>query len=71
LLRLFIIFERFQFIRQRAVGIATGHELDGPGSIPDRGKIFSSQHKTESGAHTAPFPVGIGGSFPEVKAAEA
>jgi hypothetical protein len=41
-----------------SVGIATGYDLEGPGSIPGRGnKFFSSPHKsrTWSGAHPASY----------------
>jgi hypothetical protein len=30
--------------RSSSVGIATDYGLDGPGSIPSKGQIFSSQH---------------------------
>jgi hypothetical protein len=49
--------------RDSSVGLATSYELDGRGSIPDRGKIclFSKASKTSSGAHTASYPMGTGG----------
>jgi hypothetical protein len=44
--------------------------LDGRGSIPDRGRYFSSNLcvQTGSGAHPASCTVGTGGSFPGGKA---
>jgi hypothetical protein len=44
-----------------SVRIEISYGLDGRGSIPDRGDFSGSV------AHTASYPMGIGGSFPEVK----
>jgi hypothetical protein len=56
--------------RDSSVGIATGHALDGRGSILVRGKRFSLIHsiQTSSGAHPASYPMGTGVSFPAGKA---
>jgi hypothetical protein len=50
-----------------------GFGLDGPGSIPGRGKIFLLLHIVQagSGVHPASYLMGIGSSFPGSKAAEA
>jgi hypothetical protein len=57
--------------RDSLVGIATGYVQDGRGvgvRILLRARfIFLHVVQTGSGAHPAPYPMGIGGSFPEVK----
>jgi hypothetical protein len=58
-------------ILDSVVGIATGCGLDGRG-VGVRvqvGQDFSPLHviHTRSGAHPASYPMGSGGSFPEVK----
>ena len=45
------------------VGIATGYGLDGPGSNPVGGEIFSAPVQTGPGAHPTSFTTGTG-SFP-------
>jgi hypothetical protein len=59
--------------RDSSVGVVTGYELDGQGSIPGRGKDFSLLHnvKIGSGSYQASYPMGIEGSFPGGKAAGA
>jgi hypothetical protein len=55
--------------RDSSVGIATGYGLDDRGSISGKGRgfsLFNSVH-TGSGAHTASYPMGTGGSLPWVK----
>jgi hypothetical protein len=49
--------------RNNSVGIATGCELDGHGSIPDSGRDFSllTNVNTGSGAHPASYPVSTDG----------
>jgi hypothetical protein len=49
--------------RDNSIGIATGYELDGRGSISGRDKIFSVLHsvQTGSGAQPASYAIGIGG----------
>jgi hypothetical protein len=51
--------------RYSSGGIATGYGLNNPGSILGRAR-FSLLHnvQTDSGAHPASYPMGIGGSFP-------
>jgi hypothetical protein len=44
--------------------IAIGYGLDGPGSIPCRGKICLHSIQTSSGAHPASYPMGTRGEFP-------
>jgi hypothetical protein len=52
-----------------AQSIVTDYTLDDWGSIPSRGKGFSSSLcvQTSSEAHTASCPMGTGGPFPGVK----
>jgi hypothetical protein len=52
--------------RDSSVGIATGHGLDGWGSISGRDGGFSLLHSVQTGSwtHPASYPMGIGGSFP-------
>jgi hypothetical protein len=59
--------------RDSSVGIATGYELNGPGSIPSRDKIISLPHSVQTGSVTNPasYPISKGGSFLGVKAAGA
>jgi hypothetical protein len=59
--------------RYNSVGIATGYELEGRGSILDRGKIFFLFHSVQTGSGSPPasYPMGTGGSFRGDKAAEA
>jgi hypothetical protein len=47
--------------------------LDGPGSIPDSVRIFSSPQRPDQllGAHPASYPMGTGASFPGGKVAGA
>jgi hypothetical protein len=47
-----------------SVGIATGHELDGRGSISSKGKIYSVLHSVQIGSevHPASYTIGRGGS---------
>jgi hypothetical protein len=53
-----------------SVSIMSDYGLDGRGSIPDRGRGFSSNLfvQTGSGAHPASYTMGTGGSFPGDKA---
>lgn len=46
--------------RENSVGIATGYGLDS--------RFESLQGQTGSLAHTTPYPMGTGGSFPGAKA---
>jgi hypothetical protein len=57
--------------RRSSVGIATGYELDGRGSLHGRGKKFFSLHNVQTGSRIHPvfYPMGIGDSFPGGKAA--
>jgi hypothetical protein len=60
----------------RSVGIALGYGLDDRGSrvrFPEGAGNFSFHHRVQkgSGAHTASYPMGTRGSFPESKAAGA
>jgi hypothetical protein len=62
--------------RISSVGIALGYGLDGRGfrvRFPAGAWNFSLHHlvQTDSGAHPASYPMGTGGSFPGVEAAEA
>jgi hypothetical protein len=54
-----------------SVGTATGYGLDGPVSIPGRGKVsyFSRSVQTVTEAHPASRPIDIGGDFPGYNAA--
>jgi hypothetical protein len=58
-----------------SVGIAAGYGLDDRGvrdRVPAGSRTFLSTHRPEQlGAHPASYPMGIGGSFPAVKAAGA
>jgi hypothetical protein len=60
--------------RDSAVGIATSYWLNDRGvgvRVPVRSRIFTSPFVlTGSGVHTT-YPMGTGGSFPEVKVAGA
>jgi hypothetical protein len=58
------------YIYDSAVGILTGHGLDGLGSIPAKARDFSLLHsvKTSSGDNSAPYPMGTGESFSGGKA---
>jgi hypothetical protein len=61
-------------LRHSAVCIATGYGLDHRGvgvRGPVEWKIVSVSPRTCSGAHTASYPMGMAGSFPGCKAAEA
>jgi hypothetical protein len=50
--------------RDSSVGIATGYGLGGPGSIPSStGSSLLHGVQTESGAHSASYPMGTRGSF--------
>jgi hypothetical protein len=53
-------------------GIATGYGMDDQGSIPGRVSDSSLLHKAHTGygAHPAPYPVGIQGSFPSGEASD-
>jgi hypothetical protein len=54
--------------RDSSVGIMTGYRLDSLGSIPNSARLFLfSSVQTDSGAHTASYPMGTGGSFPKGK----
>jgi hypothetical protein len=57
--------------RDSSVGIAAGYWLDGRGSIPGKGKIFSLFHsvQTGKGAQPASYLMGTGDDFPRGKAA--
>jgi hypothetical protein len=60
--------------RDSVVDIATGYRLDGRGvgvRVPV-GSIIFSLHvvQTGSGVHPTSYPMGTGGTFPGVKAAE-
>jgi hypothetical protein len=61
--------------RHSTAGIATGHVLDGRGfGVPVTiGVRFAPPHVVQTGsdAHSAPYPIGTGGSFPGSKAAGA
>jgi hypothetical protein len=62
--------------RDSSVGIALGYGLDDRGSrVPFSAgtENFSLHHRVQngSGAHTASYPMGTGGSFPGGKAAGA
>jgi hypothetical protein len=48
----------------------TSYGLDGRGFIPGRDNYLSLLHsvQTDSGAHSASYPLGTGGSFPGDKA---
>jgi hypothetical protein len=48
------------------VDIAKDYRLDGPGSFPGRAKIFLFSVAFRP-VHLASYPMGIGGSFLEVK----
>jgi hypothetical protein len=50
--------------------IATGYGLDGRGSIPGRGNIFSLLHSVQTGsrAHPTSYSMGTGGKRPEREA---
>jgi hypothetical protein len=49
-----------------------GYELEGQGSILDRGKNSLLHNvQTDSVTHQATSPIGVAGYFPEGKAAEA
>jgi hypothetical protein len=50
-----------------SVGITTCYELDCPGSILGRGKIFLLSVQNGSGAHPASYPTDTGSDFPESK----
>jgi hypothetical protein len=51
--------------RDSSAGTATGSSLEGQGSIPKRGKIFSLLHNVQ----LTSYPMGTGGLFPESKVA--
>jgi hypothetical protein len=52
-----------------SVGIAMGYGLNGRGSIPDRGKVFSSHNvQTGPGTHPPSYTMGTGGFLPGGKA---
>jgi hypothetical protein len=55
-------------IRDSSVGIATGYEMVGRGSIPGRGS-FSPFHRVQigPGAHPISYPMGTGDSFSGIK----
>jgi hypothetical protein len=60
--------------RDSSVGIALDYGLDDRGSsvrFPAGAGNFSLRHRVQngSGAHPASYPMGIGGAFPEDKAA--
>jgi hypothetical protein len=58
--------------RDSSVCIAVGYGLDGPGSIPGGERLFSSHSvQTDSGAHSAFYPVGTESPFTAGKTAEA
>jgi hypothetical protein len=64
------------FTFDSSVGIALGYGLDDRGSrlrFQAGAENLSLHHRVQngSGAHPASFPMGIGGSFPENKAAGA
>jgi hypothetical protein len=52
--------------RDSSVGIATGYELNGGGSIPDKGGNINLLHSVQTGsrAHPTSCPVGTRGYFP-------
>jgi hypothetical protein len=63
-------------LNDSSVGIATGYGLDDRGSgnrFPEGAGNFSLLHRvhTGSGAHSASYAMGTGGSFPGSKAAGA
>jgi hypothetical protein len=51
----------FLFVRSRdsSVGIVTGYELDGRGSIPGRGMVFFYSVQTSSGVPSDSYPMDI------------
>jgi hypothetical protein len=55
--------------RDSSVGIATGYDLNGPGSISDS-TIFYTPHSVQTGsrAHPTSYPTGTGDSFSGRKA---
>jgi hypothetical protein len=62
-------------IRDSSVGIALGNVLDDRGyriRFPAGAGNFSLHHRVQngSGAHSAPYPMGIRGFFPRVKRPE-
>jgi hypothetical protein len=62
--------------RDSSVGISLGYGLDNRGSsvrFPVGARNFSLHHRVQigSGAHSASYPRGTGGSFPGSKAAGA
>jgi hypothetical protein len=72
----FVYFITFSNSRDSSVGTALGYGLDDRGSrvrFPVGAGNFSLRRRVQngSGAHPASYPMGIRGSFPEGKAAEA
>jgi hypothetical protein len=64
-----ICYKKFQYYcesRGSSVSTVSDYGLDDRGSIPDRGRYFSSSLcvQTGSGAHSASCPMGTGGPFP-------
>jgi hypothetical protein len=55
-----------------SVGTATDYVMDGRASIPVMGnRLFVHSVQSGSGAYSASYPMGVGGSFPGNKAAGA
>jgi hypothetical protein len=52
--------------RDSSVGVATGYELEGWGSILGRGKVFSLTHSVQTGseAYQVLYPMGTGDFSP-------
>jgi hypothetical protein len=74
--RTFQYFSRVYYkSRDSSVGIATGYGLDDQGAgvqVPVGSRIFILHVvQSGSGVHPTSYPMGIGGSFPGGKAAEA
>jgi hypothetical protein len=68
-------YEALYFAKRRAVGLATGYGLDDEEvgvRVPVGARIFTLHvDQTDSGAHSAYYPMGTRGYFPGGKAAEA